>query len=139
MKKLKHQRLEIKKYFFGGNVMEKKHDKGEDFLGKLVTVKMDRPLGSTHPKHGFVYEVNYGYIPNTMSGDGEELDAYVLGEHKPLETFEGKVVAVVHRTNDDDDKLVVMADGRNYTDDQIEALLEFQERFFEHVILRPEN
>lgn len=119
--------------------MEKKHDKGEDFLGKLVTVKMDRPLGSTHPKHGFVYEVNYGYIPNTMSGDGEELDAYVLGEHKPLETFEGKVVAVVHRTNDDDDKLVVMADGRNYTDDQIEALLEFQERFFEHVILRPEN
>ena len=117
--------------------MENKHDKGEDFLGKIVTVKMDRPLGSTHPKHGFVYEVNYGYIPNTMSGDGEELDAYVLGEHKPLDEFEGRVVAVVHRTNDDDDKLVVMADGRNYTDEQIEALVEFQEQFFNHIILRP--
>ena len=117
--------------------MENRHDKGEDFLGKIVNVKMDRPLGSTHPKHGFVYEVNYGYVEGTMSGDGEELDAYVLGEHKPLETFEGRVVAVIHRTNDDDDKLVVMADGRNYTDDQIEALLEFQERFFEHIILRP--
>ena len=116
--------------------MENKHDEGKDFLGKIVTVKMDRPLGSTHPKHGFVYEVNYGYVEGTISGDGEELDAYVLGEHKPLETFEGRVVAVVHRTNDDDDKLVVMADGKNYTDDQIEALVEFQEQFFNHIILR---
>lgn len=119
--------------------MEKKHDIGKDFLGKIVTVKMDRPLGTTHPKHGFIYEVNYGFVPNTISGDGEELDAYVLGEHKPLEEFEGRVVAVIHRTNDDDDKLVVMQDGRNYTDDQIEALLEFQERFFKHEILRPEK
>ena len=116
-----------------------KIDKGADFLNKIVTVKMDRPLGSLHPKHGFVYEVNYGYIEGTVSGDGEELDAYVVGEHKPLETFEGRVVAVVHRTNDDDDKLVVMQDGRNYTDEQIEAVLEFQEQFFEHIILRPEN
>ena len=109
------------------------------YLNTVVNVKMDRPLGSKHPKHGFFYPVNYGYIPNTVSGDGEELDAYVLGEHKPLETFEGRVVAVIHRTNDDDDKLVVMQDGRNYTDDQIEALLEFQERFFKHEILRPEK
>ena len=119
--------------------MEKKHDIGKDFLGKIVTVKMDRPLGTTHPKHGFIYEVNYGFVPNTISGDGEELDAYVLGEHKPLDEFEGRVIAVIHRTNDDDDKLVVMQDGRNYIDDQIEALLEFQERFFKHEILRPEK
>ena len=110
---------------------------GKDFLDKIVTVKMDRPLGTAHPKHGFIYEVNYGYIENTISGDGEELDAYVVGEHKPLETFTGRVIAVIHRTNDDDDKLVVMEDGRNYSDDQLEALLEFQERFFEHIILRP--
>ncbi|MBQ4542444.1 MAG: inorganic diphosphatase [Clostridia bacterium] len=110
---------------------------GKDFLDKIVTVKMDRPLGTAHPKHGFIYEVNYGYIEGTVSGDGEELDAYVVGEHKPLETFEGRVVAVIHRTNDNDDKLVVMEDGRNYSDDQLEALLEFQERFFEHIILRP--
>lgn len=106
------------------------------YLNKEVTVKMDRPLGSKHPKHGFIYPVNYGYIPNTVSGDGEELDAYVLGEHKPLEIFTGKVVAIIHRTNDNDDKLVVMADGRNYTDDQIRALTEFQEQYFESVIYR---
>ena len=97
---------------------------------------MDRPLGTTHPKHGFVYEVNYGYIENTISGDGEELDAYVVGEHKPLETFTGRVVAVIHRTNDDDDKLVVMKEGRNYSDEQIRALTEFQEQWFESEIWR---
>ena len=111
-------------------------NKSVDFLGEIVKVEMDRPLGSTHPKHGFVYPVNYGFVPNTISGDGEELDAYVLGEHKPLESFEGRVVAVIHRTNDDDDKLVVVSDGKNYTDEQIEALVEFQEQWFEHEILR---
>lgn len=108
----------------------------KDYLGKIVNVKMDRPLGSAHPKHGFIYEVNYGYIPNTVSGDGEELDAYVLGIHKPLDEFEGEVVAIIHRTNDNDDKLIVMEKGRNYTDDQIRALTEFQEQWFKSVILR---
>lgn len=107
-----------------------------DFLGKTVTVVMDRPLGSKHHKMGFIYPVNYGYIPNTLSPDGEELDAYVLGEHNPLETFTGRVIAILHRTNDDDDKLIVMKDGRNYTDDQIRALTEFQEQWFESVIIR---
>ena len=106
------------------------------YLNQIVDVKIDRPLGCKHPQHGFYYPVNYGYIPNTVSGDGEELDAYVLGEHQPLETFTGKVVAIIHRTNDDDDKLVVMADGRNYSDEQIRALTEFQEKYFESEIYR---
>lgn len=108
----------------------------EQYLGKIVNVTMDRPLGSKHPKHGFIYEVNYGFIPNTISGDGEELDAYVLGEHKPLKEFQGEVIAIIHRTNDDDDKLVVVAKGKNYTDEQIRALTEFQEQWFTSVIIR---
>lgn len=108
----------------------------KEYIGKTATVTMDRPLGSKHPKHGFIYSVNYGYIAGTVSGDGEELDAYVLGEHKPLETFNGKVVAVIHRTNDDDDKLVVTAPDKNYSDEQIEALVEFQEQWFNHILIR---
>ncbi len=108
----------------------------KSFLGKKVKVVMDRPMGSKHPKHSFIYPVNYGYIPNTTSGDGEELDAYVLGEHKPLDEFEGVVVAIIHRIDDDDDKLVVMQEGKNYTDDQIRALTEFQEKFFKSEIIR---
>ena len=111
-------------------------NKNISYISQIVTVQMDRPLGSKHPKHGFIYPVNYGFIPNTISGDGEELDAYVLGEHKPLDTFEGIVIAIIHRTNDNDDKLVVMAEGRNYTDEQIYALTEFQEQYFESVIIR---
>jgi inorganic pyrophosphatase len=83
----------------------------KQYLNKIVTVKMDRPLGTKHPKHGFVYEVNYGYIPSTMSGDSEELDAYVLGIDKPLDEFTGSCIAIIHRTDDDDDKLVVVPDG----------------------------
>lgn len=111
-------------------------DKGVDFLNKIVEVKMDRPLGSKHPKHGFVYEVNYGFIPNTVSGDGEELDAYVLGAQEPLDVFSGRVVAVIHRTNDDDDKLVVVQDGTTVTDEEIEKAVAFQEQWFKHEILR---
>ena len=108
----------------------------EKYLGKIVKVEMDRKMGSAHPKHGFIYPVNYGFIPNTVSGDGEELDAYVLGEFKPLDEFEGKVIAIIHRTNDNDDKLVVCPEGKDYSDEQIDALTEFQERFFEHIIIR---
>jgi inorganic pyrophosphatase len=107
-----------------------------NYLGKTVTIKMDRPLGSKHPKHGFIYPVNYGYVPGTTAPDGEELDAYPLGVFEPVDEFTGKCIAYIHRTNDDDDKLIIVPEGVEYTDDQINALTEFQERFFKHEILR---
>jgi len=110
--------------------------KSKQYLGKIVNVKMYRPLGSKHPKHGFIYPVNYGFLPNTISGDGEELDAYVLGIHEPLDTFEGKVIAIIERTNDNDDKLIVVPIDKNYTDEQIIALTEFQEKYFKIKIIR---
>lgn len=108
----------------------------KQYIGNMVEVKMDRPMGSKHPKHGFIYPVNYGYVPNTVSGDGEELDCYVLGVFEPMESFNGKCIAVIHRTNDNDDKLVVVPEEKEYSDDAIKALVEFQERFFESIILR---
>jgi len=111
-------------------------EKASNFIGKVVEVEMDRPLGTRHPKHNFMYPVNYGYVPGTVSGDGEELDAYVLGVFEPLNNYIGKCIAVIHRTNDDDDKLVVVPEGKNYTDEEIRVLTEFQERFFESEILR---
>ncbi|MGL4874458.1 MAG: inorganic diphosphatase [Clostridium sp.] len=107
----------------------------ESYLGQLVTVKMDRPLGSKHPKHKFIYSLNYGFIPDTISGDGEEIDVYIIGEFEPLETYEGYVVAIIKRTNDIEDKLVVCKERKKYTKEQIKALVEFQERFFESTII----
>jgi len=108
----------------------------KDFIGKTVEVEMDRPLGTRHPKHGFMYCVNYGFVPGTVSGDGEELDAYLLGVFEPLQSYIGKCIAVIHRINDDDDKLVVVPEGKNYTDEEIRVLTEFQERYFESEIIR---
>ena len=114
--------------------MEKANAK--DYLGKEVSIEIDRPMGTRHSKHGFMYMINYGFIPNTISGDGEELDAYLVGEFEPVEKSSGKVIAIIHRTNDDDDKLIVSKDNKEYSDDAIRALTEFQERYFESIIIR---
>ena len=107
------------------------------YLGKEVEVIIDRPLGGKHPKHGFVYEVNYGYISGTKAPDGEELDAYVLGIEKSIKSFRGKCIAIIHRLNDDDDKLVVVPRlSENMNDEEVWKATHFQERFFQSVIIR---
>ena len=107
----------------------------KEYLNKTVTIKIDRPMSSRHPKHGFFYPINYGFVPNTTSGDGEELDAYLLGVFEPVETYTGKCIAIIHRTDDNDDKLIIIPKDKSYTLDQIRALTEFQERFFESGII----
>ncbi|MBD3647340.1 MAG: inorganic pyrophosphatase [Pseudomonadales bacterium] len=78
-----------------------------DLLGEEVTVTIDRPLGSTHPELRFSYEANYGYVPGTRAGDGHEIDAWVLGVDRPLESYKGVCVAIIMRYNDNEHKLVV--------------------------------
>jgi inorganic pyrophosphatase len=107
-----------------------------DFLDRIVRVKIDRPLGSRHPQHGFAYPVNYGYVPDTLASDGEPIDAYVLGVFDPIAEFRGRCIAVVHRLDDDDDKLIVVPEDRQFSNEQIQALVEFQERFFTSIIQR---
>ena len=108
----------------------------KQFLGKEVEVMIDRPIGSRHPKHDFVYEVNYGYVPDVKAPDGENLDAYYLGASQPLEMARGVVVAIIHRLDDDDDKLIVVPQGINMTDEEIERRVAFQEKWFKHEIVR---
>lgn len=113
-----------------------KQKESYSYIGNNVEVIIDRKLGSKHPKHGFVYTVNYGYVPNTVSGDGEELDCYVLGIDEAIEEFKGKCIAVIHRLNDDDDKLIIVPEEKNFTDDEIIELTNFQEQYFESEIIR---
>jgi len=116
---------------------EKETTEAVSFLGQTVKIQIDRAKGTKHPKHGFNYDSNYGFVPNTISPDGEELDAYVLGVEEPVSSFEGKCVAVIHRTNDEDDKLVVIPqEMENISDDEIRRQTNFQEQFFESVIIR---
>ncbi|MBQ2623367.1 inorganic diphosphatase [Candidatus Saccharibacteria bacterium] len=102
--------------------------KPEEHLGEKIKIKIDRPMGSKHPKHGFIYPINYGFVPGVMGGDGEELDAYLLGVFEPVEEYEGRLIAVIYREDDVEEKLVIAP--KTYTADQISALVEFQERWF---------
>ncbi len=100
-------------------------------IGSIVKVIVDRPLGTYHPKHkGIYYSVNYGYIPGVMSPDGEEQDAYILGVSQPVEEFVGKVVAIIHRFDDVEEKWVVAPENSSYTKDEIMKQVAFQEQYF---------
>ena len=101
-------------------------------LGKIVKVIIDRPLGSHHPKHkDIIYSVNYGYITDIMAPDGEEQDAYVLGIDIPLTEFIGKVIAIIHRKNDNEDKWIVAPNNLFLSHEEIINAVHFQEQYFD--------
>lgn len=101
-------------------------------IGKTVTVTVDRPLGSYHPEHkDMYYPINYGYIEGIMAPDGEEQDAYILGVDKSVENFTGKVIAIVHRNDDVEEKWVVAQEGVTFTKEEIWEQISFQEKYFD--------
>ncbi len=109
----------------------------EKYLDTVVKIKIDRPLGSVHPEHkDLVYEVNYGFVPDTVSGDNEEIDCYLLGVDYPVREFTGQCIAVIKRLNDKDDKLIIAPRGVNFTDAEIEKAVHFQEKYFKHILVR---
>lgn len=105
------------------------------YLGKTVTIKMDRPIGSIHPKHpDLVYPINYGYIPNVFGGDGEELDVYLLGVDVPVEEYTARIIGIVHRRNDVEDKLIAAPEGFYFDQQQMAKAVCFQEQYYESEI-----
>ena len=105
-------------------------------IGSAVKVIVDRPLGSSHPDFpDLQYPINYGYIEGISAPDGEEQDAYVIGVSVPVKEFFGIVVALVHRTNDVEDKWVVAPEGETYSKEYIIQSVAFQEQFFKSEIL----
>jgi len=97
-------------------------------------------MGSMHPKHqDIIYQSNYGYIPDTRAADGHEIDAYVLGVSAPMDQFEGVCIAIIHREDDNEDKLVVVHENAELSDEEIRSQTNFQEQFFNSSIIRLEN
>lgn len=103
----------------------------ETILGSWVYVKMDRPIGTVHPKHpGLIYPINYGYLPGLLGGDGEEQDVYLLGSQKPLTSACARVIAVIHRLDDVEDKWVAALDGLPRSEEEVREAVRFQEQYY---------
>lgn len=104
-------------------------------LGKMVRVIVDRPMGSYHPNHkDLYYPVNCGYIENIIASDGEEQDTYILGVDKLIKEFIGRVVAIIHRNNDTEEKWVVAPVNVTFSKDEILKQIDFQEKYFDITI-----
>ena len=107
------------------------------YLGKTVTVEIDRPIGYVHHKgeKTLIYPINYGYIPGVLGGDDEELDVYVLGIDHPLtQPVEVKIVGVVFRRNDVEDKLIAAPHGSKFTAGEMAEAIRFQEKYYDSFV-----
>lgn len=105
-------------------------------IGMTIDVDMNRPIGTEHPKHpGVFYPINYGFVNGLLGGDNEEQDVYVLGIDKPIKTFTGKIIAVVHRYDDIETKWVTAPDGVKYSIEEISKQIDFQEQFHKSKII----
>ena len=105
-----------------------------DVENGVVNVVVEIPQGSSHKIEWnrelavmqldrvepqiFAKPTNYGFIPQTLDEDGDELDALIITD-EPLTTgifLEAKIIGVLEFVDDDevDDKVIVVpADDRN--------------------------
>lgn len=102
------------------------------YLGKTVAIKIDRPIGFIHnkEKYSLHYKINYGYIPNVIGGDGEELDVYLLGVNIPVKEYTCKIIGIVHREDDIEDKLIAAPENMSFTEEQMRNAIDFQEKYY---------
>ncbi len=109
-------------------------------IGDTVRVIVDRPMGSCHPEYPeLCYSVNYGCIPGTLAADGEEEDAYILGVDHPVAEFTGRVIAIIRRLDDVENKWVVAPEGRRFSKEEIRRAVRFQEQYFRHEVCMPQD
>ena len=105
----------------------------KSYLGTVVDIEIDRPIGYVHKKKNYdlVYPINYGYIPGVLGGDDEELDVYLMGVDKPVEAYTCRIVGIVYRRNDVEDKLIAAPIDKRYTAEEIASAIHFQEQYYD--------
>ena len=104
-------------------------------IGEIIKVIVDRPMGTYHPKHkDLYYPINYGYVEGVIAPDGEEQDVYILGVNEPVSEFTGKIIAIITRLDDVEEKWVVAPENITFTKEEIIKQVEFQEKYFKFEI-----
>ena len=105
------------------------YDLVESMLHKPVLVEIDRPIGYDH--NGIIYELNYGYTKRLVSPDGDYLDAYIIDDDFYSSSYFGEVIAIVHRKNDIEDKLIVGKKGQTISKEDLLKKINFQKKYFD--------
>ena len=103
-------------------------------LLKRLKVEMNGAVTGAMQERGIVYPLNYGYIPGVLGGDGEELDVYLLGVNEPVESFTGRIIGIAHRADDVEDKLIMAPLDMNFTREEVERAVHFQEQYYDTYI-----
>lgn len=108
----------------------------KSYLGKMVDIKIDRPIGYVHKKKNYslTYPINYGYIPNVFGGDGKELDVYLLGVDNPVKEYSARIIGIVHRHNDVEDKLIAAPTNMIFYQNEIAEAIHFQEQYYKTTV-----
>ena len=117
--------------------LSERHALVEAYLGRIVDIEIDRPVGYVHHKgeKTLVYPINYGYIPDVLGGDDEELDVFLLGVDTPVEKFTGRIIGIVYRADDVEDKLVMAPIDMSFNASEIASAVYFQEKYY-HTTIR---
>lgn len=116
--------------------LSERHEQVESYLGKTVKIEIDRPIGYVHRKgkKTLVYPINYGYIPDVLGGDGEELDVFLVGVDVPVSTYEGKIIGIVYRADDVEDKLIMAPEGISLNAEKLARDVYFQEKYYKTTV-----
>ena len=116
--------------------LEERHAQVESYLGKEVSIEIDRPIGYVHHKGNktLVYPINYGYIPGVLGGDGEELDVFLVDVDEPVKSYTGRVVGIAYRADDVEDKLIMAPTGKGFTAEEMARAVYFQEKYYKTTI-----
>ena len=109
----------------------------DQWLGRKLSLTIDRPLGTPHPRDpDMIYPINSGYVPGTRAGDGHPVDAYVIDLNEPVDACQARCIAILHRRDDVEDKLVCVVAEGDWTDAAIYEKTRFQEQFFDTILIR---
>ena len=109
---------------------------GDNHFIISVTIEIDRPIGYEHHKGSktLLYPINYGFIPGVLGGDGEELDVFLVGVDQPVSVYTGRIVGIVYRADDVEDKLIMAPEGVSFHAEEMARAVYFQEKYYQTTI-----
>jgi len=103
---------------YGGGAPEKVQIVIEISKGSRAKYEVDKATGYLKldrvTEEAYPYPINYGFIPQTLYGDGDPLDVLVLSsvDLQPMSTVQARVIGVFNMVDSDeeDDKILTVVD-----------------------------